>query len=127
MTDIESTVRAYLAAQAGIVALTATRIYASSYLPPGYQPSAGPALLFTIRGGSQDYSSHLLEASLYVRCYAATAAEARQLDRAVYDAFNDVQSGSIKWARLDVPGQSVQEPETDWIFVISTYGVLIAN
>jgi len=127
LTDIESIIRAYLVAQAGILALTSTRVYASPYLPPGYQPSDGSALLLSLRGGGQDYSSRVLEASLYVRSYAATATAARTLDRAVYDAFNDVRSSTIKWARLETPGQLLQEPETGWVFVLSAYRVLVAN
>ena len=127
MTDIEAVVRAYLATVAGITALTGARIYAGVDLPAGYTPSAGSALIFSIRGGGQDFSSHVLAPSMQFRAYGATEAAARALDQALYAGLNDVKAGSINWARCEVLGQIVREPETGWAYVISFYRVLMTN
>jgi len=127
MIDIEKVVRDYLITVSALMTLTGGRIYASTHLPPSYKPDDGPALLFALRGGGQDYSSHVLVASLQFRSYALTATLARQLDRELYSALNDVKTGQIKYARLETPGQLLTEPETGWYFALSFYRVLVGN
>ena len=125
MTDIEATVRAYLATVSGITTLTGTRIYSAVDLPAGYDPGDGSALLFVARGGGVDYSSHVLAASMQFRAYGASPAAARALDQALFDGFNDVKDGSILWTRLEQPGQLLADPETEWDYVLSYWRVLV--
>ena len=127
MIDVEATLRAYLAGVAGIAAVAGARVYAGSGLPAGYQASDGPALVFSVRGGGPDYSSKVLYPSVQFRAYGETEADARQLDRALFDGLNDVKYGMIKWARCEVLGQMVREPSTGWSYVISFYRVMMGN
>ena len=127
MTDIEAAIRTWLASIAGIAAIAGQRIIASVSLPDGYRPDQGPALLFKVQGGGQDYSSQVLNPRVQFQSYAETEADARRLDRAVYDGINDRQFTGIKMARLDVLPVLLAEPETGWPFVLTFYRFWIAN
>lgn len=127
MIDIDATIHAYLIQQAGLTVLAGPRIFASLYLPKGYKPADGPALLFSPRGGAVDYSSLVLNPSYQFRSYGKTLASARELDRALFDALNDVSYCDIKSARMEAIGQPLQEPDTGWPFVLSFYRIFIGN
>lgn len=127
MIDTEATVRAYLAARPAISAVASTRVYMDTALPAGYRIEDGPALLGGQRGGLQDFSSHIIRSSFQFRSYGQTAAKARELDRALFDALNDGRTKDIRYARMDVAGQLVREPQTGWNVVISFYTIQIAT
>ena len=127
MTDVEAVVREYLASAAGLTAYTGERIYASRNLPAGYKPTDGPAVVFGIRGGGQDYTSHVLMPALQFRCYGATQTLARATDRALHSALNEMSGRGIKWARMEGLGQLLTEPETLWWFVLSFWDVWLGN
>lgn len=127
MIDTLATLRTYLIDQPALYALTAERIFASTTPPPGYKPSDGPAVLFNVRGGGQDYSSKVLNPSLQFRCYGLNQSLAIQTDRALYDALNDRACGNIKITRLETPGQLLTEPDTGWWFVLSFYRSFLNN
>lgn len=127
MIDCDAAVRAFLAAKPALFVLTGTRIYASMDLPAGYTPDSGAALLFSARGGGQDYSSKVLSPSYTFRCYAATEAAARALSQTLYDALNDRAGGKLKYARLENIPTLLSEPSTGWPFMLAFYRILIGN
>lgn len=127
MTDVEAVVREYLASAAGLTAYTGERIYASRSLPAGYKPTDGPAVLFGIRGGGQDYTGYVLMPSLQFRCYATTQGLARATDRALYGALHELSARGIKWARMTGMGQVLAEPETLWWYVLSFWDLWLGN
>lgn len=127
MIDCDAAVRAFLHAQPALFALTGDRLYAAQDLPAGYKPDAGAALLFAIRGGTQDYSSHVLSPSYQFRAYAATEARARAVAGALYDVLNDKHGGAIKWARLENIPTLLSEPATGWPFMLAFYRITLGN
>lgn len=127
MVDTDAALTTFLLAQASLTAVAGRRIHASLYLPKGYAPEDGPALLFNARGGGQDYSNLVLSPSYQFRSFGLTQAEARRLDRALYDALNDAQCYPIKIARLETIGQLFEEPDTGWPFVLSFYRINFSN
>jgi hypothetical protein len=127
VTDVEAVVRAFLAGQAGVVALTAERIWADVDLPPDYRPSCGAALLFSRRGGPLSFSRKVLVPSLQFRSYGVDDVQSRALDQALFESLDDVQAGLIKRARLDVQGQLIKDPRTGWYNVLSFYTLWIGN
>lgn len=109
-----------------LTAVVAQRIYASVNLPAGYQPSQGPAIVFTTSGGAPDYAP-LLRPTLMFRCYGVDEATARRADRALFDAFHGYMGGAVATVVNDVLGQLLAEPDTQWRFVLSYYRALIFN
>lgn len=126
MIDVEATIRAHLAAQSSIVSLTSARIYASRDLPAEYRPTTGAALLFSMRGGPPDYTAHVLQASVQFQAYGATGAQARALDRALFDSLHERPAAGIKWVRCDALGQ-ITSDAAGWKFVLSFYTIWISN
>lgn len=128
MTDPDATLITYLTGQAGLTALTGNRIYAGLYLPKDYRPETGPALLFSPRGGGQDYTGLVLSPSYQFRSCGATLKMARELDRALYDVLDDIQDcTTIKYARMEVIGQPLLDQATGWPMVLSFYRVFFNN
>lgn len=127
MIDSLLALRNYLITRDEIDALTGDRVFASPYLPRGYVPDDGPALLFSIRGGDQDYASQVLRPSFQFRSYALTHELAMELDRALYDNLNDAFCIDIKMARMEAIGQLLNEPQTGWPYVLSFYRVHFNN
>jgi len=140
--DALATVRTYLATIAGITAITGTgkRLVAGPNLPAGYKPQDGSALLFNVRSGSQDYTSGMLNPSIQFRSYGGFDegervmqgnAAAWALDQALYDGVNDktYEAGNIAFFRLEDGTFPVllNEPGTDWPYVLSFYRVHIRN
>jgi hypothetical protein len=134
MVDIDATIRAHLASLPALQAAFSgpgpgIRIFASRNLPAGYSPEKGPALLFSMRGGGQDFSSKLHVSSVQFRAYGADELTARSADRALYDAINDTQARGIAYIRLDDGTLPVllNEPETGWPYMLSYYRFHIHN
>jgi hypothetical protein len=127
MINALTALRNYLITRDGIDALAGDRIYASPYLPKNYVPDLGPALLFNIRGGGQDYSSQVLSPSFQFRSYAIDHAQAIELDQALYDNLNDAFCIDIKMARMETVGQMLNEPQTGWPYILSFYRVHFNN
>lgn len=127
MRDTDAALTQFLLDQPGLTSVAGRRIHASLSWPKGYAPDQGPLLLFNIRGGGQDYTSLVLSPSYQFRSFAQNEAEARRLDRALYDALNDAQCYPIKMARLESIGQLFQDQDTGWPFVLSFYRIDFSN
>lgn len=132
MTDVEAALRTFLLAQAGVHALTGTRIWTGRDTPPaGYTPADGSALCLKVRGGAAEYSDLLLYASVQVKCYGETAVDANTLARALWDALQGTRAGgTVRWARQETMGVVLSEPQTEggapWWFVLTYYTVYVA-
>lgn len=127
MRDTDAALTQFLLSQPSLTTVAGRRIHASMSWPKGYAPEQGPLLLFNVRGGGQDYTSLVLQPSYQFRSFGLTEAEARRLDRALYDALNDAQCFPIKMARLESIGQLFEEPDTRWPFVLSFYRIAFSN
>jgi len=129
MIDVEAVVRSWLITIDKLTAEFGTRIYAGRYLPSGYKTADGPALLFAVRGGRQDYSSKILESSMQFRVYGETEGEARKASQAVYDGINDQQARGICYARMEEGTMPVlmTEPGSDWPYVLMYFKFFIQN
>jgi len=127
LTDVDAVVREFLASQTVLTNYTDDRIYASVDMPAGYTPEDGPAVLFGVRGGGQDYSSKVLEPSYQFRTYAKTERQAREVDRALYTALNDQKFGLVKSAVMETMAQLLAEPETGWPVMLTFYRLLVGN
>lgn len=129
MTDWDAVIREYLAGLTNVSAVLGARVYSGSYLPPGYSPASGPALLFSPRGGGQDFSSHVLSPSIQMRVYAETEAAARAAARAIYDCANDTKSRKIIYARMEdgTFPQLLREPGSDWPYILMFFKFHIQN
>lgn len=70
--DPHPLIAAHLAAAPEVEAIVGGRIWAGVNTPPkGYEPTAGAAIVFRVRGGLEDYSPHYARPSVQVKCYAA--------------------------------------------------------
>lgn len=127
MVDTDAVLRSFLIQNPGVTGLAGKRIFAGVNPPPGYKPADGPALVFSIRGGLPDYSNLMLAPSYQFRCIAITLAEARTLDRALYEALQDKSGIGVKIARMEAIGQPLTEPSTGWPFVLSYYRIFFNN
>lgn len=126
MVDIEATLRTLLAANTPLTDVVAGRIYAAERLPAGYKPSIGGAVLFKVSGGLADYAI-TLRPTIQVQSYGLDESTARQVDRLVFDALHDAQKGNVLKVQIDILGQMVADPETDWRYVLSYYRAQVAN
>jgi hypothetical protein len=117
--DAAAVVKTYLGAQSALTAVIGSRLWAERSDPiPGYTPSQGGAIAFRARGGEIDYTSQILENSWQFKCYGATEYQANQVYRALVDAFHNTHGGAMRRALLEVAGQPLEEPGSEWVYVI---------
>lgn len=122
MIDAHAVILEYLEAQAGLVGLTDSRIYAGRDTPPvGYKPDDGVCVTFRVRGGNPDYEDALLIPSVQFKCYASSEADAWALYRTLYDAVHNGNNAEVLHAESEVLGQLLEEPDTQWVFVLGFF------
>jgi len=126
LVDPHTTIRTFLAADATLTALTSTRIYAGRDVPPkGYKPSDGACVVFRVRGGAPDYDDALLNPSVQFKVYGEDEVAAFAVYQALYDRLHNGYSATILHAESEVLGQLLEEPDTEWRFVLAYFLVQI--
>lgn len=127
MIDLPAKILAFLQANAPLVALTSTRLWAEADFPPaGYTPDDGAGIAFKIRGGRPDYTP-MHWPSVQFKIYGATEVAANACYRALYDALHEQGGADVRWGQVEVYGQTLREPDTDWIFVLAAFTLLIRS
>lgn len=127
MIDAEAVVRTYLLSKPGLTDYTGTRIFAGRHVPPvGYSlPRDGACVVFRTRGGAPAYDDGLVIPSVQFKCYGKSEAEAMQVYQALYDALHNGHSAQILHAEVETLGQSLEEPDTLWAFVLAYFTLLL--
>lgn len=126
MIDANAKIREFLVADVPLVNLCGTRIYAGRDVPPeGYNPADGDAITFKIRGGSPDYDDALLSPSVQFKCYGATELAAMACYRALYDALHNGTGATVLHGESEILGQALEEPDTQWTFVLAYFTVML--
>ena len=119
MIDIPDRIRDYLLAQSGVTAVTSTRIWAERDTPPtGYKPNTGGAVTFKVAGGAPAYSGAYANVRVQFKSYGVDEAAANSVYRALYDVLKRGGGGGIKSSTVETMGQTLEEPDTGWIFVL---------
>lgn len=130
--DLVATLRTLVLSLPSVVAVAGSRIFMSADLPAGYDPRAvaatvaltGPAILFSDRGGRVGPTSVIVETTYQVRCYAADAVTAGDLDARLFTALHDRARGRIRAVRCTTTGQHVSDyPQTGWHLFLSSWQV----
>lgn len=128
MIDASLILRTYLASQTPLTNLVSSRLWAERIVPlPDYKPHQGQAICFRSRGGPIDYGSQLLRISFQFKCYGLDEARAMTVYRRLFDALHDASYQEMAHARLEIAGQTLREPDTDWPFVLSFFGCIFRN
>ena len=127
MIDVNAKVLALLEADAPLVAITGSRIYAGRDVPrEGYNPADGSAITYRVRGGfGFDEEDALTTPSFQFKCYGADEVNAQTCYRALVDALHNGHSADVLRGVLESPGQLLEEPGTEWPFVLAFFTVHI--
>ena len=125
MIDPNAKVLALLEANAPLVALCGSRIYAGRDVPPkGYDPGDGSAICFRVRGGPGfTLENPTLVPSFQFKCYGSTEIAAMTCYRALVDALHDGHSADVLRGVQESVGQLLEEPGTEWPFVLAFFTV----
>lgn len=133
MIDVQSAIRAVVVADSGLTALVNTRVFAGRDVPPtGTTPGDGACLTFKVRGGAgafrgRDYEDALIVPSVQFKCYGASELAAYQVYRALVDALHNAHDGTVLHAEETGVGQPLEEPDTEWRFVLSFFEVMVRS
>ena len=129
MTDLHEVIRSYLlSATKALTDLVGTRVYAGRDVPPKtYAMSDGACLVFKVRGGNGDYEDAVYSPSVQFKSYGSSEYEAGRVDAALADALHLATSTDILHAQREGFGTPLEEPDTDWPFVLSYYLIMVRN
>lgn len=126
MIDAPTILQTYLLSQTALIALTGTRIWKEHVTPPkGYTTAQGSAICFRARGGTVDYSRAVLGNSWQFKCYGASVGAANVLYRMLFDVLDDAKGSGIHMALLEIAGQTLIEPGTEWPYVLCFYETMM--
>ena len=128
LPDTNTILRTYLLTQTDLTDLVSTRIYC----PRAPENAELPNITFFTRGGrSTPYIPDLPSPSVQFDCWAEGLIEARQIYRALYDAFQGIQnvtvgSYTILSAIEEVQGQDLVDTDIPGRFrVLSFWEIMI--
>jgi NADPH:quinone reductase-like Zn-dependent oxidoreductase len=133
MIDVHSAILTVLEADAPLVALVNTRVFAGRDVPPPRTtPGGGACLTFKVRGGAgayrgRDYEDALIVPSVQFKSYAASELAAYTVYRALVDALHNGHDGTVLHAEEAGVGQPLEEPDTEWRFVLSFFDVMVRS
>lgn len=126
ISDAAKHLRDFLIADATLTALIGARIYAERTEPPeGYKPGVDGGCVCFQMSGSVDYSNAFQSGRVQFKCYGKDEVAANQVYRALYDALNRRSGQYVRWAINQTLGQTLREPDTKWVFVLTYFIVWI--
>jgi hypothetical protein len=126
MRDALKPVRDMLLAHQPLVDLVGQRVYCHRDNPPeGYAVTTGPCVCLKTRGGDIDATDELLVLSVQIKCIGRSEVEANAVYRALFQALHGRQAAIVRWAMCEVLGQTLIEPETKWVVVLTYFEVHI--
>jgi hypothetical protein len=125
MIDPNAKVLTLLEADTPLVTLCGNRIYAGRDVPPpGYNPDDGSAITFRVRGGlGFDEEDAILTPSFQFKCYGSTELNAMTCYRTLVDALHNGSSADVLRGIQESVGQLLEEPSTEWPFVLVFFTV----
>jgi len=124
MNDAPALLHAYLSSNAALTALIGNRLWAEEDTPPAtlYKPSNGPAIAFKARGGQTDTTDTLLYTSWQFKVYGFDSEANNNARRRTYlalmDALHDPQGRGGISGSIEVAGQTLSEPRTEWEYIL---------
>lgn len=135
MTSVDETLRVleFLQAQTAITSLTSTRIWADRLNPPpGYKPADGVAICFKVRGGVDLDPSVIMDPSFQFKIYGhadnvSDEVTCRAAARVLHDNFQERANEHILTVRRETLPVTLQEPETNWTYVLVFYKVMVRS
>lgn len=126
MIDAPLLILSHVLADATLASMAGDRVFAERNVPPpGYRPADGPCITFKIRGGGPDYEDALLTPSVQFKCYDTSEVRAQALYRALHDALHNSTGPSVLHAEEEGIGQTLEEPDTEWVFVLAFFTVML--
>ena len=127
MIDVNAKVLTLLEANVALVTLCGSRIYAGRDVPrEGYNPGDGSAITFRVRGGPGfDEEDAILTPSFQFKCYGASEIAAQTCYRALVDALHNGYTADVQRGIQESVGQLLEEPGTEWPFVLVFFTVWI--
>jgi hypothetical protein len=118
----------FLEDQAPILTTFSTRIWGDAEQPKaGYVPANGPAICFKVRGGRDGDPGVLLDPSFQFKIYGNSEVIARGAARTLHDNFEAFANKDILAVRRETLPVTLQEPETDWIYCLTFYQVMVRS
>ena len=133
MIDAHSALRTYLIAASALRTLLGGDFVYWPEVPGGGDPAMPTkAIAFRFNGGLTYPTIRAQDARVSVRCYGATAYQAMEVYRALYDRLHDQQNfivGDVGFhgAIEQVPGVPLEDPTTHWPYVFAVYSVRVAT
>lgn len=125
-TDILQEIVRYLLGVADLSPVFGERVYGDPSLPTDYTPDDGAAVTFTIRGGADDYSTHLLDPSVQFSIFGPDAETRWRAYRLLRNALNTAQTAKIISAWCEAGGQQAEPVrEGEWPFVFTAWRFLM--
>jgi hypothetical protein len=128
MNDAGALIRTALLAQAPLTAIIGNRLWPERTMPiAGYQPNNGVAIAFRTRGGGTMYRNGYMYPSVQFKIWGIDEFTANTGYRALVDVLHDKSPGTIRSAYLEVLGQTAEEQDTGWPFVLCFFTIWLAR
>jgi hypothetical protein len=125
ISDAAKYLRDFLMDNETLTLLVGARIYAERTEPvEGYKPEDGGCICFQL-SGEMDYSGGFQRRRVQFKCYGVDEVKANEVYRALHDALERQSGQYVRWAISQTLGQTLREPDTKWVFVLTYFTVWI--
>jgi len=121
--DVDATAVDLALSDATLAAAVNGRVYGGDAPPAGFDPANGCVVLKS-RGGQTRYDP-LIDVSIQVKCYGATAPDAWQIYQLTYDALHEAANGRVAFSQSEVTGQQLTEPSTGRTFILAYFRMMM--
>ena len=131
MIDAHSALRTYLIAASPLrTLLGGDHVYWPEV--PSNVAMPRKAISLRLSGGQSSPYLRFQRARLTVRCWGESSYNAMEVYRALYDRLHDQQNfivGDVGFHGVfeSVPGEPLEDPDTDWPFVFAVYDLWVAT
>lgn len=129
MIDFNDVMRNLILTKTAITERIGDRLWMERRTPaPGYKISDGQAIVMYVRGGVEpDYNSIIFRYPYVVKMYGIDPLTCNQLSGIYFDNLNNLAAQYVMRFYIDMPAQTVQEPDTGWFYSLNYYTGIFRN